>query len=280
MKVMMITGAGISVGSGIDTYRGADGRYTAIEKELGMPIHTLLTLKTLQDKPELVWKYWLQFALGLKDKEPSKAHMAIKAIADQADEFLEVTQNVDGLSVKAGLSEDHLIELHGVARRYHCMNCGRLHMPSIEAEMAIPPMCYLCDPEDGSVIRPSIVLFNENINDDHYSRAADFALKADLLIISGTSMQFPYLIYFVTLSIQRGAMVVYIDPEAEVNPDWFVDGWGQRFTHTASMRPISDSIFCIRQSADEVLPLIANDFERCLQDLAALHQRGNSTIKV
>lgn len=280
MKLMMITGAGISVGSGIDTYRGADGRYTAIEKEVGMPIHTLLTQKMLQEKPELVWKYWLKFALDVQDKTPAPAHLAIKAIADQVDEFLEVTQNVDGLSVKAGLREDQLIELHGAARRYHCMNCGRVHAIQIEPELSIPPMCYLCDPEEGSVVRPTVVMFNENINDEHYSRAADFAAKADVLIISGTTMQFPYLVYFVSLAIQRGAIVLYIDPEAEVNPDWLVDEWGQRYSHTATGRTISDSIFCIRKSADEVLTLLADDFDRCLSDLAALHQLGISSIKV
>lgn len=278
MKVMMITGAGISVGSGIDTYRGEDGRYTAIEKEVGMPIHTLLTVKMLQDKPDLVWTYWLKFALDVRDKQPALAHLAIKAIADQATEFLEVTQNVDGLSVKAGLGADQLIELHGTARHYHCMNCGRVHLPPIAPDMAIPPMCYLCDPEDGCVIRPSVVMFNENINDEHYSRAADFAAKTDLLIISGTSMQFPYLIYFVTLAVQRGAMVVYIDPQAEVDPNWFVDQWGQRFTDSSHAKPVADRILCIRKSADEILPMVANDFDRCVSDLAALHQAGINRI--
>lgn len=277
---MMITGAGLSVGAGISTYRGADGSYTAIEKEVGMPIHTLLTNKMLLKNPELVWKYWLKFALSVADKTPAPAHRAIKAIADQADAFLEVTQNVDGLSVKAGLRDDQLIELHGTARHHHCTKCGRSHHLVLEAEMAIPPKCYVCDPENGALIRPSVVMFEEFISNEHYNKATEFAREANVLIITGTSMQFPYLAQFVALAAQWGAVVLYIDPNAEVDPEWLNDGWGQMYMHSTGDRPLADRIFCIRKTADEILPLLADDFERCLKDLLALHHQGVNTIRV
>lgn len=280
MKLMMITGAGLSVGSGISTYRGADGSYTAIEKEVGMPIYTLLTKKKLIEDPGLVWKYWLKFALSLEGKTPSAAHLAIKAIADQADAFLEITQNVDGLSLKAGLADDQLIELHGSARHHHCMSCQRQFHLALQADMDIPPRCYLCDPENGALIRPSVVMFEEFIADAHYNKAMEFARQADLVIITGTSMQFPYLMQFVAQAAQRGAMVVYIDPHAEVDPDWFNDGWSQMYMHDTGERPLTDKVFCIRKTADEILPLLADDFERCIKDLVALHQQGVGTINV
>lgn len=272
---MMITGAGISVGSGIDTYRGVDGTYTAIEKEVGMRIDQLLSPKMLQEKPELIWKYWLKVSLSLQDKQPSLAHRAIKSIADQATSFLEVTQNFDGLSVKAGLREDQLIELHGTARRYHCMSCGRHHAVALSEDMALPPKCYVCAPAEGATIRPTVVMFNEFIDNDHYDKAAAFASTADVLIISGTSMQFPYLFRMVGLAIEHGAVIVYIDPEAEVNPAWF-----QVSMHTSRTKPLEDGIFCIRKTADEILPLIADDFDRCIGDLIALHKAGINQIDV
>jgi NAD-dependent deacetylase len=271
MKVMMITGAGISVGSGIDTYRGADGSYTAIEKELGMPIHELLTYSTLMNNPELIWKYWLKFALSFKDKQPAPAHQAIKSIAEQCDAFLEVTQNVDGLSIKAGIKEDHLIELHGTARRHYCTNCGRTHHLQLEADMHVPPMCYICSPEEGEIIRPDIVLFGELIDDAKYLKACEFAAKADLLIVSGTSMLFPYLMQFVGIAAENGAMIVHVDPQADTNAHWL-----QLAPHTSRTKPLADQVFVMRKTADEVLPALANDLRRYIADLVAMHQAGIS----
>jgi NAD-dependent deacetylase len=259
MKVMMITGAGISVGSGIDTYRGKEGRYTALEKELGMGMEQLLNPTMLAEQPELVWKYWLEFALAVTGKEPAPAHHAIKAIADQCDEFLEVTQNVDGLSVRAGLTSDQLIELHGAARNYHCTACGQAHGLSITPELSIPPRCYRCDPENGAVIRPDIVMFNENIKPEHFERAEKFASEADLLIMTGTSMQFPYLGYFLRIAANAGAILVYLDPEAKLN--------ASMFGHSSNLVPLNERIFYIRRSADEVLPLMASDMIGYLNEM-------------
>jgi NAD-dependent deacetylase len=266
MKVMMITGAGISVGSGIDTYRGKEGRYTALEKELGMGMEQLLNPTMLAKKPDLVWKYWLEFALAVTGKQPAPAHHAIKAIADQCDEFLEVTQNVDGLSVSAGLMPDQLIELHGAARNYHCTACGLAHGLSITPDLAIPPRCYRCNPEEGAVIRPDIVMFNENIKAEYFERAEKFAEKADLLIMTGTSMQFPYLGYFLRVAANAGAILVYLDPEAKLN--------ASMFGHSSNLVPLSERIFYIRRSADEVLALLAEDMKSHLDDMRELKAAG------
>lgn len=266
MKVMMITGAGISVGSGIDTYRGKEGRYTALERELNMSMDQLLNPTMLAEKPELVWKYWLEFALAVKDKQPAPAHHAIKAIADQCEEFLEVTQNVDGLSVRSGLTKAQLIELHGAARDYYCTSCGLSHGLSITPDLAIPPRCYRCYPDEGAVIRPDIVMFNENIKADYFDRAEKFAAKADLLIVAGTSMQFPYLAYFLRVAADAGAILVYLDPEARLS--------ASMFSHSSHKVPLHERIFCIRRTADEVLPLMANDMNGYLEEMREMRASG------
>lgn len=265
MNVLMITGAGISVGSGIDTYRGADGRYTAMEKELGMPIHQFLSTKMLEEKPEVIWKYWLKFALSLAGKAPAPAHLAIKAISEQATDFLELTQNVDGLSLAAGLPPENLVELHGAARKHHCMNCGRQHSLRLEEGMALPPMCFLCDPEEGSTIRPSVLMFGEYLEVELYDKAMAFAAKADVVIISGTSMQFEYLWSFVGKAADDGAMIVYIDPEAEIDQDWIPVS-----SYSSRTKPLQDRVFCIKDTADNILPMIASNLEGCMGDLKAL----------
>lgn len=253
MNIMMITGAGISTGSGLSTYRGADGKYTEIERQVGMPIEKLLTPKTLSENPELVWKYWLQFSLGLKGAQPSIAHRAIKDIADVCGAFLEVTQNVDGLSRLAGLADDQLIELHGTYRRHTCTSCKQEHQLALTEDMAIPPRCYRCRPKEmkdyfeAPVIRPTVVMFDELIDEMSQIQACSFANgKANLVIVSGTSLQFPYLIEFMAYAVAGGARVLYIDPEATsdvplymlTNPDLDLPG----------------RVTCIRKTADEVFP--------------------------
>lgn len=266
MKVMMITGAGISVGSGIDTYRGKEGRYTAIEAELGMTMDQVLNPVMFAQKPELVWKYWLEFALAVKDKEPAPAHHAIKAIADQCEAFLEVTQNVDGLSVKAGLAKDQLIELHGAARNYLCSACGLSHGLAVTADLPIPPRCYRCNPEQGALIRPDIVMFNELIKPEYFDRAMAFATTADLIIVTGTSMMFQYLGYFLQTAIDAGAIAVYLDPEARLS--------ASMFGHSSHRVPLHERIFTIRRSADEVLPLLAQDLKEHLEDMREMRAAG------
>lgn len=59
MRLMMLTGAGISTGAGLSTYRGIDGRHTEIENEAGMPIEALLSTATLKQDPGKLWRYWL-----------------------------------------------------------------------------------------------------------------------------------------------------------------------------------------------------------------------------
>lgn len=250
---MMITGAGISTGSGLSTYRGADGQYTDIEREVGMPIHEFLTVETLNEKPELVWKYWLKFSLALQNATPSVAHKAIKDIADLCGSFLEVTQNVDGLSRLAGLADDQLIELHGTYTVHRCMNCQQEHHLALTEDMSIPPRCYRCKPREmrhffeAPVIRPSVVMFNEYLDEARQLQAMHYANRqAHLLVVSGTSLQFPYLIEYIAYAVAGGARVLYVDPQASADVPLY------QIANPALDLP--GRVTCIRKTADEVFP--------------------------
>lgn len=250
MKIMMITGAGISTGSGLSTYRGVDGRYTQIEQEVGMPVEQLLSLNTLQEKPEAVWKYWLKFSLALKTAEPSPTHLAIKRIADQCDTFLEATQNVDGLSRLAGLKYDQIIELHGSYHRHHCMHCKARHQLGLHEGTSIPPKCYRCGQPEGAVIRPDVVMFNELLKEDDLDRSVLAAASCDLLIVTGTSLQFPYLWNFMINALVNNREVIYLDPQAA--PDNLVF-----HLFPPSLRA-QERIHFIPTTSDSVLPKLAD----------------------
>lgn len=248
MKVMMITGAGISTGSGLATYRGTDGRYKNIEKRFGLPVEHLISRKTLWFNPELFWAYWAEFRSALKGAEPSIAHKTIVAMANSCDEFLEVTQNVDGLSRKAGLHERHLVELHGTALSHECLECGRPHDIKQEEELSEVPYCADCDWDPRGVIRPKVVLFGEDISPLHKQRAVEFAGRCDLLVIAGTSMQFEYLLHMTVAALNANTPIIYIDPK------------GTSSSGILSAIDFDDypesGFLMIRDSADRVLPLL------------------------
>lgn len=248
MKLMMITGAGISVGSNLPTYRGENGRYTEIEAEAGMSIERLLSNYMLASEPERVWAYWLPFSMALKEAIPSASHQAIRSLSESCEEFLEFTQNVDGLSRIAGVREDCLIEIHGTYRKHHCRKCKDPVSLDLNEDMEIPPLCKKCG-DSKAVIRPDVVMFGESISGSKFDKARAFAATADLLVIAGTSLQFDYLGKIVAVALERGIPVVYIDPEASPNKSVLL-----QLDYDLN---VSESIACIRKEADEVLPDLA-----------------------
>ena len=214
MNIMMITGAGISTGSGLGTYRGKGGLYTQLEAELGMPVEQFMSKQTLKSDPDLLWSYWMRHRHLVSEAVPSKAHEAIAALAKGADAFLEVTQNVDGLSLKAGVPSDSLIELHGSFSRFKCIHCHAPYRLPAKPDEGNCPECEHCAPMASSKIRPDVVLFGELIDQVHFDRAMAFAKTANILILCGTTLMFPYLGGFIHTALEHGAEVIYIDPEA------------------------------------------------------------------
>ena len=219
LKVVAITGAGLSVESGIRPYRGPTGVYTELEEKYGMPAEELLTFHTFWKNPDLFWTYWKDMATEVGSVEPNDAHKALVRISDKTT-FLEVTQNVDGLSRKAGLLDSELIELHGTAYAYRCARCGIAHSVVVHAAMETP-RCTRCGKPEQAPIRPNIVMFGETIKTEHYKRSFLAAKNADVLLLIGTSLQFGYLTDFIDAAMTNNAVVVQIDPQAESSA--FVD---------------------------------------------------------
>lgn len=261
MRVMSITGAGISVGSGLPTYRGATGRYSEIEALHKMPVEQIVSRETLKKNPELLWRHWHTLLMALKSAEPSKAHKALKRISDASTDYLELTQNVDGLSLRAGLDANRLVELHGSTHSYSCFRCGEKHELSITEDMVLPPRCYRCRHPAQAPIRPDVVLFGENIKSSAYDKAMAHARSTNLLIISGTTLQFPYLADPITAALINSAMVLYVDPEASNdNPLFYMIPY---------QLEAEFKVRSIRESADVVLPKIADYLEKS-DDLTGL----------
>lgn len=175
--VVFFTGAGISVGSGLPTYRGTGGLYEDSDRE---PPHARDVTRAAL--PAL----WARFAPRLeraRDIRPSEAHRAIARLAERHD-VVVVTQNVDGLHQDAG--SPIVLELHGSLRRVSCLSGGhRTALGDTVAAADGVPRCPAC----GDVTRPDVVLFGEALPADVFRAAAQALAGAGTVVSVGTSAQ-------------------------------------------------------------------------------------------
>ena len=91
MRILVITGAGVSAESGIPTFRGRDGYWQKLDPA------KLATPEAFANNPKLVWEWYRERRQRIRSAQPNPAHQAIVKLAAHADEFLLVTQNVDDL---------------------------------------------------------------------------------------------------------------------------------------------------------------------------------------
>ncbi len=206
-RVAVLTGAGMSAGSGLPTYRGTGGLYNAIETEQGMPIEEILHAYTLARNPALTWKYIAKIERACRGARPNAGH-ALLADWDRRFEVHVITQNVDGLHKLAGSA--HVTELHGNLSELFCLDCQtRYALPGYDMDI-LPPRCRACD----GLLRPNVVLFGEMLP---AAALADYereiATGFDVMLAIGTTAGFPYIHDPMVAAARRGTVTVEINPD-------------------------------------------------------------------
>ena len=199
-RITVLTGAGISAGSGIPTFRGAaDSLWERYRPE------DLATPRAFANDPELVWR-WYDWRRGLiAAARPNAAHEALAALQDKAQVTL-VTQNVDGLHQRAG--SRGVIEFHGSIWTLRCTGCGKSG-EDLRAPLPIPPMCGDC----GALLRPGVVWFGEGIDPQVMGRAAAAAADCELMLVVGTAGAVYPAAGLVSTARARGARVLEFNLE-------------------------------------------------------------------
>ena len=134
VRVLVVTGAGVSAESGIPTFRGKDGYWRNLD-----PIK-LATPEAFARDPELVWQWYRERRQRIRNAQPNAAHEAIAKLAQCADEFLLVTQNVDDLHERAGLAKAEMVQIHG---DIFVTKCSRCDFRQIRFTAAAPRAMYL-----------------------------------------------------------------------------------------------------------------------------------------
>ncbi|MDR0379029.1 MAG: NAD-dependent protein deacylase [Candidatus Accumulibacter sp.] len=202
-RVLFITGAGISADSGLPTYRGVGGLYNDGATEDGLEIEDALSGECLVARPEITWKYLAQIEHNCHSVEPNAAHKAIAAL-ESRHEVVVLTQNIDGLHLKAGSSE--VIEIHGTLEERYCAHCGA---EADAGDRAVPPRCTHC----GEIVRPRVVLFGEMLPGEALGRLHHELTRGfDLVFVIGTTAVFPYIAEPVMRAVRMGIPTVEINP--------------------------------------------------------------------
>ena len=196
-KVCFLTGAGVSAESGIRTFRGKDGYWT-----VGSDVYTpqeMATNRMFQTSSEECWKWYLMRFLICRDVEPNEGHFAIvEAEKKLGDRFSLVTQNIDGLHLRAGSSIDTCFQIHGSINHMRCRfecsdelfplpkECDKIN----ETEDFESVRDLLVCPDCGAMTRPHVLWFDEYYNEVHYKAdsAVSSAQNSDLLIVAGTTI--------------------------------------------------------------------------------------------
>ena len=203
-RIVLLTGAGVSAGSGLPTYRGPGGLW---ERE---DIAWIVEARNLPGSLPDLWRLYSQRRRHALDAAPNPAHAAIAAFQQSRPEAVTLfTQNVDGLHQRAG--SPAVIELHGSAFRTRCTDADCPLPPFADERLYdAVPLCPLCH----APLRPDVVLFGETLP-EHALRQAQSALATcDLFLAAGTSGSVWPAAAFVRLAAQSGARTVLVNLEA------------------------------------------------------------------
>ncbi|KPA14330.1 sigma factor [Candidatus Magnetomorum sp. HK-1] len=196
-----MTGAGISVESGIPPFRGKGGLWESFDPMKYAHINSFL------NDPKEVWDVLLKAMKDVMDKaKPNNAHIGLAQLEQWGYLDTIITQNVDGLHQMAGNTD--VIEYHGSFARNYCMECQKSIMISDIKLDSTPPKCSC-----GGIIRPDCVFFGEEIPHDNVTRSFQVAQSCDVMLVVGTSA----IVYPAAMipddARQSGAKIIEINPE-------------------------------------------------------------------
>jgi len=198
-NIVVLSGAGISAESGIETFRDADGLWQ------GHDVMTVASPQGWQENPKLVLDFYNQRRRQLLNVIPNKAHDTLVKF-EKIFNVIIVTQNVDDLHERAGSS--NVLHLHGELLKAQSTQNASLIYPCLK-DIYLRDVCEL-----GSQLRPYIVWFGEDV--PKLNEAIAKVMNADIIIIVGTSMQV-YPAAGLVSFVSRNTPIFYIDPNPAVN---------------------------------------------------------------
>lgn len=200
---VVLTGAGISTPSGIPDFRSTGGlwrRYNPSE---------VASLSAFRYRPDKFFAWLREIVLEIDSAEPNPAHQVIAHLESIGKIKTVITQNVDGLHQRAG--SQRVLEIHGTLETATCIHCYTQYktegLIAAFLETGDPPLCPTC----GGVLKPDIILFEEQLPHRAWQNAHDACRNCDLMMVVGSSLEVMPVAGLPMQAIERGAPLVVIN---------------------------------------------------------------------
>ncbi|MFB8026496.1 MULTISPECIES: NAD-dependent deacetylase [unclassified Streptomyces] len=207
--VAILSGAGISTDSGIPDYRGPQGLWRKDPEA-----EKLVTYDFYMADPEIRRRSWLMRRdAAARGAEPNAAHRAVAALERSGVPVRVLTQNIDGLHQRAGLSARKVVELHGTAHEVVCTRChARSAMADALARLdagETDPPCTVC----GGILKPATVMFGERLDPQVLADAMAITKACQVFVAVGTTLQVQPAASLAGIAVEHGARLVVVNAE-------------------------------------------------------------------
>ncbi len=183
-RIIAFTGAGVSTESGIPDFRSPGGIWSKFDPA-DFTIQKFISSERARKKH---WEFMTKGGLIMTEAEPNPSHYAIAELETMGKLFALITQNVDGLHQKAGVSEDLVFQLHGDMSHAICLDCGnRYPMDVVKGWLKDGveiPVCMDCQ----GILKPDAVFFGESLPADVLMEAQRRSQTCDMCIVLGSSL--------------------------------------------------------------------------------------------
>jgi NAD-dependent deacetylase len=220
--VVVFTGAGVTIASGLPAYRDTSSIWAAYHA------NELASLITFQRNPELAWIWCRERRNGITNAEPSEAHIALVELEKLLQRVIIITQTVDGLHARAGSSE--VLELYGNFFKAKCLHCNKPQPEDFISDNMEVPHCRC---RERKPLRPDIVLEGEDIPNQTMLTANKIVEAADVFILTGSTGEiYPSGTLFMQAKFFKSYMI-------EINP---VHTNMTRYTNDAVQMPPSQGL--------------------------------------
>jgi len=213
-RVVVLSGAGISVASGIGTYRGAGGMW---EDPVLLEAHQV---ESLPGSLPIIWSVKGPMRARALAASPNPAHLALVRLEAQllarGGELVVITQNIDGLHQRAGSTR--VLEMHGSMMRSRCAD-PRCSLPPFEdTQVPEPHQMHTCPRCQRNPLRPDVVLFGEALPWETMAGAKSALHQAEILLVVGTSGAVSSATTTIDTAAAYGAQCVLINKEPWEHP--------------------------------------------------------------
>jgi len=206
-RVVVFVGAGLSTESGIPDFRSPGGVWDRYDPQ-DFYFQNFVASEAAREK---YWQMATEMYEPMKKAQPNWAHLAIAEMERLGKLDCIITQNIDGLHLKAGNSEEKVIQLHGTAMAVSCLRCGkRYDRDEIQERIQKGVKAPLCD-DCGGPLKPATISFGQAMPEKETEEAHHRSASSDLFIVIGSSLVVQPAASMPLVAKRNGAKLVIIN---------------------------------------------------------------------